>query len=390
MKHAAVSKPIVAGPKDLIWSGSVQWETGPNSPVYAYAFGLDESVVGNVLQHLHQAVTNKEFSENYTFWVEWLGQSRKIDEEEVFDGIEESIRIREPSRHQLDEMWIQGAHMSEVIKAIEEEPLVIDLPTVSFEELAPYCDQPEVLKDFVLGVRPDNLAPDFTGASHMEDTMTRRRPSEPRRRTMRRKATHRDIRDEVRDRAERRAEARNSRRRPAPTSRVSNQRIADMKEAREGRERLAELEGRREEPRRPAPSRRDERLAEMEDRHRDRRRDERLAFLEERREERLTDERRERLAELRAERAEQPVSEQRQADPAPRRPAPKADTKTATPKKRIYVKADNSAGVPAGYYELDEGATRQYQAQVRQAAAKKKAAAAKKPAPRRRRKAPRK
>jgi hypothetical protein len=364
---------VNAGPKDLIWSGSVQWETGPNSPVYAYVFGLDESVVDRVLQHIQEAVIQKEFYENYAFWVEWLGQSRITSEDEVLQGIEESIRIRNPSRHQLDEMWIQGAHMPEVTKAIEVDPLVIDLPTVSFEELAPYCDKPEVLQDFILGVEP-SMAPEVIGASITEETMTRRRPSEPRRRNMRRKANSRSIREEVRDRLERRAESRDSRRRPAPRRRVPSSRVAEMREE----TRRPAPQRRRRTARRDEETRRDERLARLEERRQDRRREERLAFLEERREERRVAARRQRLAELREER-----QTRRQAAPQQRRrPAAKADPKTASPKKRIYVKADNSANVPAGYYELDESATRQYQAQVRQAAAQK-AAAAKKP-PRRR------
>ena len=53
--------------------------------------------------------------------------------------------------------------------------------------------------------------------------------------------------------------------------------------------------------------------------------------------------------------------------------AKKAETLVApASKKRIYVKADNSAGVPAGYYELDETATKQYQAAKRREAAAKK------------------
>lgn len=154
-----------AGPKDLIWSGSVQWESGPNSPVYAYVFGLDENVVDRVLQHIQQAVIDKEFSENYPFWVEWLGQSRITSPEEVRQGIEESIRIRNPSRHRLDELWIEGAHMPEVESAIENDPLVIDFPTVSFEELAPYCRKADALRDFVIGVEAPTMTPEMIGAS---------------------------------------------------------------------------------------------------------------------------------------------------------------------------------------------------------------------------------
>lgn len=153
-----------ASPKDLIWAGSVQWESGHGAPTYAYVFGLDEIVVDTALQHIQEAVTQKEFHENYDAWVPWLGQSKKTSQEEVFEGINESIKIRGPSRHQLDEMWLEGAHMPEVLKHIETEPLVIDLPTLAFDDLSPYCQNPGALKPFVIGGNTD-LEPDYNTAN---------------------------------------------------------------------------------------------------------------------------------------------------------------------------------------------------------------------------------
>jgi hypothetical protein len=150
-KRLAMTTVRKASPKDLIWAGSVQWESGSGSPTYAYVFGLDEHAVGTVLEHLHGTVVNMEFHENYETWVPWLGQSKKTSQEEIWEGIEESIKIRGPSRHQLDEMWIDGAHMPEVLKRIETEPLVVDLPNLPFDALAPYCEQPEAIAPFVIG-----------------------------------------------------------------------------------------------------------------------------------------------------------------------------------------------------------------------------------------------
>lgn len=587
--------PIVkrASPTDLIWAGSVQWESGNGSPTYAYVFGLDEHVVEIALQQLQNAVVRKEFHQNYEAWVPWLGQSKETAPEEIFRGIEESIRIRGPSRHQLDEMWFEGAHMPEVLKRIETEPLVVDLPILSFDDLHSYCENPEALKPFIIGgdyvssqqaqpafapaeeeapsatqpeptlaqgkeekmpqrrrmkrsaalndydaaralagpglkMRAEQTAQEFneeiaqtgdntyseseviknefgveptmmsepdeasstgqdleyrmnigfigadgqqyeefgidvrfqlhdaqdydgmepgeegwgvnvgvdlvgyegemlggltpynytgnvwttdegeleerlnfldpsklvaflfsqaipdylkgslddvreassttsrtTAATYKESVMTQRRAPTPRRRTMRRRATAKQIRQEVRERLERRAEARTpARRRPEAPALAPRRRRISAK-------RMEELQ---------REKRRNERLAALEDRKAERERKERLAELHGRRKERREAEARAtRLEELRTARPE-PT---RRPPPRPRR-RPVVEAAPVEQKKAIYVKADNSAGMPEGYYELDSVATQKYQAYLQRKEAapvkktkkRKKAAAA--------------
>lgn len=380
---------------DLIWAGSVQWASGSGSP--AYAFGPDEATVDTVLQHLQDAVVNMEFQKNYALQVPRLGQSKQPMSrvaEEIFEGIEESIQIRGPSRHQLDEMWFEGAHMPEVLARIETEPhLVIDLPMLSFDDLAPYCKQPEALRPFIIGGESSSIssqqAVNILMANHKESVMTQRyRTPTPRRRNMRRRATAKQIRAEVRERLDRRAEARDNRRPPArrpERRRISAERMEEMQREQRRDQRLATLQTRKAE--------REEHV-----------RQERLAAMQERREERSTDEARiARLEELRGVRpAATPKPQQQRrvaaaAAPAPppqrqrRRPPVKAApiaTAPEQPRKQIYVKANNSAGMPEGYYELDPAATQKYQTHLkREAAAKAKPKKTKKKAPSKRKKA---
>ena len=213
---------------------------------------------------------------------------------------------------------------------------------------------------------------------------TRNRPissrTTTRREAMRRRATRQQIREEVRARLERRAAARAEADRPTRRSpsrrRMPASRLAELRREQRGNlgraslrrtapiarrtssssaERIARLEALREEHR--ITNRREERLAFLEDKRRERR----VAALRERRASRQEKQATPSLAERRARLAEIRSRRRKSAATAP-----------APAKKRIYVKADNSAGVPAGYYELDEKATRQYQAAKRKEASTSK------------------
>lgn len=359
--EAAITNKKTASPKDLIWAGSVQWESGHGSPTYAYVFGLDEHAVDTALEHLHSAVVKMEFHENYVIWVPWLGHSEKTAPEEILEGIEESIKIRGPSRHQLDEMWFEGAHMPEVLKRIETEPLVIDLPIKSFDDLAPYCQNPDALRAFVVGngyvvpILDEESTKALFSNTTKESEMNRQKRPEPKRRTMRRRATARQIREEVRARLERRAEAR-SQGRPAGLAKkrtITAERRAEMEREKRREQRLAALEERKEK------RMREQRLAALKEHKEKKAREQRLAALKERRAERKAAEARvARLKELREARAKKVA-----AKPAPE--VKKAEAKKAPAKKYIYVKAGNSANMPEGYYELDEAATKKYQAHLK-------------------------